>query len=144
MIDIQTTIRATPKKIQRKSNGVSVRMQYALTGKDKTGYFKLFKGTCIDSLSQFRRPHIFIIKRYGFGKTAKIKAICDCENFKYVWEVALIKQKSSVKCFSNGKKPVITNPKMKPGMCKHLIAALKATIRLSPTKMGKIMLPRGF
>ena len=146
MIDIKTAIRNTPRKIQRKANsGVTVRVKFAFRGHDKDGDYAIFRGVAIDSLSQWRRPHIFTIKRYEGDRTSSLfKAICDCENYKYVWEVALMKQKSAVKCYSNGKKPVITNPRMKPGICKHLVAALKVTMNLTPTKRGKIFVPRGF
>lgn len=146
MIDIKTAIRNTPRKIQRKANsGVTVRLRYSLRGHDRSGDYSLFRGIAIDSLSQWRRPHTFTIKRYDGVKTSCLfKAICDCENYKYVWEVALIRQKSAVKCYSNGKKPLITNPRMKPGICKHLVAALKLTMNVHPTKKGKIFVPRGF
>lgn len=146
MIDIKTAIRNTPRKIQFKANrGVTIRIRFALRGHDNDGDYSLFRGVAVDSLSQWRRPHIFTIKRYDGDKTKSLfKAICDCENYKYVWEVALIKQKSAVKCYSNGKKPIITNPMMKPGICKHLVAAMKLTMNMHPTKRGKIFLPRGF
>ncbi len=144
MIDIRTSVRVTPKKNVRKSNAVIVQLRYSLKGIDHDGEYSLFAGTCIDSRSKFRFKHKFYIKRYGSGPTAKIKALCDCENFTYTWEVALLKQHSSVRYNSNGMRPRLTNPKMIPGLCKHLISALKATMNIHPTREAKIPLPRNF
>lgn len=150
MIDIATAVRYTPKKAKRKANGVVVRLQYALKGfKLNEGWYYLFIGYCTDTRSQLRNKHRFFIKRYLDDKLknqkSKIKALCDCENFMYVWEVALTKQHSAVRYKSNGKKPVMTNPRMLPGVCKHLLAAIKATYKLKPTRLVKnIKLPRNF
>jgi len=144
MIDINRTVKVTPKKAKRKANYVSVHILQKLLGEDKAGQYHLFYGFCIDSQTKYRFRHKFFVKRYGTGPLAKIKAICDCENFTYTWEMALAKVKSSVRYRSNGKAPKLTNPGMVPGICKHLVAVLKATMKVIPTKTGRILLPRNF
>lgn len=143
MLSVRTIAKySTPKRIG-KSNRVKIKLTGAFAGKDRHGYFKMFRGVARDPVFS-RRKHTWTIKRYGFGATAEVKLLCDCEDFKYRWEVALTRQKSSVKCFSNGKLPKKTNPHCIPAACKHLIAALKATARLSPTNPDKFFTPRGF
>jgi len=46
----------------------------------------------------------------------------NCPDFKFRWEVANKKVGSSQIFHSNGKNPNKTNPTMRPGLCKHLIA----------------------
>ena len=57
--------------------------------------------------------------------TNKCKVSCSCEDFLYTDEVALHKRGNADIYFSNGEDPVIKNPKMRPQICKHLIAVLK-------------------
>lgn len=146
MITIQETARATPKTIVRRSNRVVIQLRYAVKTKDKFGECYLFHGLALDSHSQRHIRHKFWIKRYGTGPRAKIRALCSCENFTYQWEVALTRKQSAVRFKSNGMRPVVTNPLMRPGVCKHLLAALKTTMRLTPTKELKIpvRLPKNF
>ncbi len=57
--------------------------------------------------------------------TNKCKVSCSCEDFLFTDEVALHKRGNADIYFSNGEDPVIKNPKMRPQICKHLIAVLK-------------------
>ena len=56
------------------------------------------------------------------GKGVKVNVSCSCEFFLYYCEVALFKAGSADIRYSNGKKPRVTNPKLIPLMCKHLVA----------------------
>jgi hypothetical protein len=55
----------------------------------------------------------------------KCMVSCPCERFTYYYEVALTKKGASKVKYSNGDMPVVTNPNMLTGMCKHLIALSK-------------------
>ena len=146
MITIQKAAQQTPKKIVRKSNRVLIQLRYSVKTKDKFGECYLFHGIARDSANRLHTKHMFWIKRYGTGPKAMIRCLCDCENFEFVWEMALARKQSAVRFKSNGMRPVITNPMMRTGVCKHLLAALKATIKLTPTKVMKTVsrLPRNF
>lgn len=52
--------------------------------------------------------------------SAKVLAHCDCEDFKFVFEYALTHHGASTIKFSNGDPPVVKNPRLYPGICKHL------------------------
>ena len=146
MVTIQESARVTPKSIIRRSRRVIIQLKYAVKTKDKFGECYLFHGVARDSANLRHTRHLFWIKRYGTGPKAKIRMICDCENFTYQWEMALARKQSAVRFKSNGARPVMTNPMMRPGFCKHLGQALKMTMRLTPTKELKMVvrLPRNF
>ena len=146
MLTIQKVAMQTPKGNVRRSRRVLIQLRYAVKTKDKFGECYLFHGIARDSMNLRHTKHFFWIKRYGTGPKASIRMLCDCENFTYVWEVALAKKQSAVKFKSNGQRPVITNPMMRCGCCKHLIQAMRLTSKLVPTKELKsvVKLPRNF
>lgn len=48
------------------------------------------------------------------------KVSCSCEDFMYVHEVANHDKGAADIDYSNGELPVVKNPKLRPGLCKHL------------------------
>lgn len=58
-------------------------------------------------------------------KHKKVLVQCTCESFVYTYEYANAKRGASYLIYSNGDPPVWMNPRMVPGMCKHLIALSK-------------------
>jgi hypothetical protein len=44
---------------------------------------------------------------------------CDCQRFLFMYEYALWKRGAAELRFGNGEPPVKTNPRMRPGCCKH-------------------------
>lgn len=146
MLTLNDVARATPKGNVRRSRRVIIQLKYAVRTKDKFGDCYLFHGTAMDSANLRHTRHLFWIKRYGIGPKAKVRALCSCENFTYVWEMALARKQSAVRFKSNGMRPVITNPLMRPGVCKHLVQAIRMTARLTPTKELKtiVRLPKNF
>ena len=146
MLTLQDAARATPKGNVRRSRRVIIQLKYSVKTKDKYGECYLFHGIARDSANLRHTKHLFWIKRYGTGPKAKFRALCDCENFTYTWEMALARKQSAVRFKSNGMRPVITNPLMKPGLCKHLVQAVKMTFKVTPTKQLKtiVKLPKNF
>jgi len=49
-------------------------------------------------------------------------AVHNCPDYLYRWEVANARVGSSKIIHSNGQPPNVTNPTMRPGLCKHLLA----------------------
>lgn len=146
MITMQEMARATPKGNVRRSRRVIIQLKYAVRTKDKFGDCYLFHGVARDSANLKHTRHLFWIKRYGTGPKASIRCLCSCANFTFVWEMALARKQSAVKFRSNGMRPVVTNPMMRPGVCKHLVQAIRSTAKLTPTKELKtvVRLPRNF
>jgi len=54
---------------------------------------------------------------------------CSCPFFLFKCEYALARVGSSEIDYSNGKKPIITNPKQFPILCKHLYRATDAVLK---------------
>ena len=59
------------------------------------------------------------------AKNARLKVSCDCGSFKFMWEYALSRYGAADIVFSNGEPPRVTNPKLSPGICKHLVRLLE-------------------
>lgn len=55
----------------------------------------------------------------------KVLVQCSCESFVYVWEYANATVGASRLIYSNGERPVFTNPNLAYGLCKHLVALAK-------------------
>lgn len=52
----------------------------------------------------------------------RIYCSCDCEDWVYVWEYAVAAHGGTKVMYGNGEPPVMTNPELAPGACKHCIA----------------------
>lgn len=53
--------------------------------------------------------------------SSRIWARCSCEDWMFMWEYAWHAHGSTEIKYGDGSAPLMTNPGMKPGMCKHLI-----------------------
>jgi len=74
----------------------------------------------------------------GFGKglvlsypddNMEVWVSCTCPYHKFYVEFALAKHKSSSILYSNGKPPVIKNPRYSPFICKHTILAVQTAVK---------------
>ena len=63
---------------------------------------------------------------------SKLKVYCGCPDFKYTWAWALSQKGAAIVDASNEDPPDVRNPGYKPGVCKHLLAALQ---RINETKI---------
>lgn len=50
------------------------------------------------------------------------KVTCSCPDFMFMWEVALNNKGAADIDYSNGAAPIMKNPRMVPGVCKHTVA----------------------
>jgi len=66
--------------------------------------------------------------KYSQGMFMNVFCDCDCESWKYRNEVAMSVKGSAVINYSNGKAPIIRNPRETPSACKHIVAVLKDTL----------------
>ncbi len=55
-------------------------------------------------------------------KKLNVKVACSCADNLYRWEYSNARKKAADIYYSNGEPPVSTNPRLIPGMCKHLCA----------------------
>lgn len=56
------------------------------------------------------------------SKHKRVLVSCPCENYTFTWEYANAAHGCSRIVYSNGEPPVMTNPNLAPGLCKHLAA----------------------
>lgn len=57
---------------------------------------------------------------------------CSCPYWLYYMEVAVARGKSTGIRYSNGRLPVVKNPEMIPGVCKHLYRVIIDTLAKAP------------
>lgn len=60
-------------------------------------------------------------KSKGYQRQATIVLSCSCPDFKYRHEVALYMKGGSQITYSNGRRPKITNPRLRRTCCKHCL-----------------------
>lgn len=56
----------------------------------------------------------------GRGPATKVLVTCSCPDHKYRWEYALTAKQGSKILYSNGERPVVTNPALRLGCCGHV------------------------
>jgi len=110
---------ATPSEYKSRANDISVKL---ITRTKNNKYFYKAKN------KKNGHEYNLWIKPLKKGKlTTTNDAIvwCSCGNFTYENEYFLWNSNASHIINSNGKKPVVKNPKRLKKMCKHLVAAFK-------------------
>lgn len=81
---------------------------------------------------RFYRQRIYTDDLTYTGRISRcpdIKISCSCPRFKFKWEFSLAMRYAADIIFSNGEYPVITNPSLKIGACKHCIIILNLIIQ---------------
>ena len=63
------------------------------------------------------------------NKHKKVIVSCDCESYVFTFEYANAAHGASRIVYSNGEPPVVMNPDLAPGLCKHLVAAATFLIK---------------
>lgn len=144
MIYLSQLARATPAKIRRNSLKVRITHVKAFFGDDEHGEHKYV--TCkARTRGKSTGPYIIAVRLYPnkskkVPKSGKMKpnnrswVHCSCPYFRYHCEVADAARGSSNVITSTGAYPKIRNPKMKPILCKHLMAAIKVVTDAKPKR----------
>lgn len=65
---------------------------------------------------------------HPISKQKRVFVSCGCENYVYVWEYANTIHGASKVIYGNGEPPVMTNPRLAYGLCKHSYALFKEII----------------
>ncbi len=71
------------------------------------------------------------------GGLGNVSVSCSCADYKYRWEVANHIAGASKVVYSNGARPVITNPSNKAMLCKHLLACMPTVLARNPADVRK-------
>jgi hypothetical protein len=66
--------------------------------------------------------HYYISQITFINKKLKVHVSCSCDDNLYRWEYANSDKEAAVIEYSNGEMPSTTNPLLKAGLCKHLVA----------------------
>ena len=113
-----TYVSVATKSVRKKKDGdYYVQLSRTLTSPAKPGDKPRKHSQRIDILTEgVRDPR---------ARNALLKISCDCEAFKFFFEVALHRRGAADIRFSNGEKPVVTNPQLTPGACKHCVRLLE-------------------
>jgi hypothetical protein len=124
---IQLFKNTSSKRKSKAQNDVVVKLK-TISNKGKYQY-----ETTTQSNGNKHRPYIIPIlpKTDKSGKivnknpnfNSSVIVWCDCKDFQFRWEVALNKNDASRVVNSNGALPVITNPRMRNSLCKHIASA---------------------
>lgn len=127
MLKLEQILRKTPKdRVKRARDGC--RVVSAKVGKTKKGN-KILRAVLQDVNSPTTTRKGQPYKHKAYIKTivpgtklskSNVKVSCDCDDFWSHWEVALHKKGAADIKHSNGKLPTETNPRLVPGVCKHL------------------------
>lgn len=134
MINLNQAIKYTPARIKKGTvlTVKSIKLVEARNGEDTKGPFQ--KATF--EVVATNGPRRVTIKAYGdprkniFQRSTWVT--CSCPWFLFFCEYALAKRGSSDIINSNGKPPIITNPRQWPYICKHVIAITQRWAELAP------------
>ena len=133
MLSLGKMVQYTDRDVKSKASSVGIAIKVSkIDIDDEDKWYKLISG--VSRPSKKGLPHKFTLKIYGKGTTVRSKAWvhCNCPYFLFNCEVALSLQGSSTVVNSNGRRPRIMNPGMRPKLCKHLMAAARLAIQKKP------------
>jgi len=70
--------------------------------------------------------------RGKFKACPEVKIDCDCGRYTFVWNYALWIADAAIRDRTNHKAPVITNPGLNTGCCKHCLVVLQGLVTVNP------------
>lgn len=157
MLTLRALMQFTPDAMKKRALKVGIRLIKSTIDKDDEGVFKKVElraiATTIPRIVIFK---IYMVKGNKFTINSPTWVHCSGENYLYQWEVANTMRGSSSIINSNGAMPRITNPRTRPGLCKHAYAAaplaLKAKVKITTDlpedverltrKLSKVAIPK--
>lgn len=134
-LSLKTLVRNTPKLF--KANADHVIVSKLVRKKTKSG-LPAIEAVAYSSdpyrPNKTRRDHkIYIIgldsQTDPISKQRRVLCSCSCENYVFTWEYANAIHGASKLVYGNGDAPTFTNPELRPGLCKHLIAVAEELTR---------------
>jgi len=113
----------------RKLNATLVKVVGFKTGRDKKGFATAVAKTYTPTEYNVRGQRVNARDKNKYVSSVKfidaklnVKVSCSCPDFCFRYEVANHVKGAADVIYSNGEIPESTNPEMRPGLCKHLIA----------------------
>ena len=139
MLTLKRLLQLTPKDVLRRgTTKCRSRILKSVYDIDEIGEHKFVLG----NIRATDGDRTAAIKFYQLNKrnlvNSEVWVSCSCPYWKYYLEVAVTNKGSSDVLESNGEFPFIRNPKMRPYLCKHLVALSKK----APTVRAKKAHPR--
>lgn len=143
MFTLRQMLSATPLKNKAKASQQCYGQSYPMHQKyrNKQTTMKQSGGYIVDDKGQKYREFLLRVRCTDAFRKVAIRfygpvavgtecwAWCDCPYFKFTCEVALAKGGSSSVVQSDGQKPRLRNPQMRPLLCKHCVLAFALAIR---------------
>lgn len=83
--------------------------------------------TTVDGKKRARRYKCIVVAKDEAARVHRSKEVfvmCTCDRQKFYYEYALTQRGASEIKYSNGEYPAITNPRLYPSACKHLLRAM--------------------
>jgi hypothetical protein len=143
MLTFEQLIRTTPSKIVRYSDNCTTFLirnvydmdelgiphkKYLIKSRDNTTPDRTRKKWFKGEPKRPKKTKIITVRLYGKSKNHlknKIWVHCSCEYFRFLLEIVLAQHgSSSVISCAKTHLPMKTNPKLKPHLCKHVMAAI--------------------
>lgn len=141
MISLKVLLQLTPFDVATRGRSCTSRILFngVRASKDGEQYYEVI------SRAKSAKSTNSYVTTIQFHKYGKIKTPlnhptwvrCSCPYFLYYVEVALTRHDSSDIYYSNGRYPMIRNPKLRPYLCKHLSASLRPAIKVLYRDMQK-------
>jgi len=119
---MQKLMDKTPQGRRNSAQSVVIREVKVTKTTYKTLKYKAKTWSRTDSVGNIKGGKPTIHKTMVETNGKQVVVDCDCEDFMYFWEYALNRKKAARLTRSNGEPPVDKNPRMVPGVCKHVYA----------------------
>lgn len=117
---------------ERKQRAQYVRLVGVKTGHFKNGLgyvasksYSTHKVNSQGKLVRTQNPNHHVTVITFMDKKLNVHCACSCEDNTFRWEFANAQKGASVIEYSNGEPPTTTNPKMRVGLCKHMVALVE-------------------
>lgn len=135
MLTLKQLVSLTPPKIKGRIRNPIIKIIKDVDTKmfGKTPFRGIYAKTSLYNEDSSGSTYTLMIRNHGlkndpgnfqFLPDSRLWVHCSCPCFTYYLEVALKLRGASDIYDSNGNLPVIRNPRMRPYICKHLLATL--------------------
>jgi len=131
-LNLSTLVQMTDQGTRKRSQLCQARVAHTTDGED--GGVPYMEVISIAHCKESKHSYV-VTYRFSNPDNNKISMVqhptwvrCSCPSFLYRLEVALSKHGSSDVYYSNGRYPMIRNPKLRPYLCKHLMVSLSGAV----------------
>lgn len=143
MLSVKNLVQATPGAVRQRSKATNTEIRTVKLKENEDGVRTVIRvrsnteETFYDTIIEIYPTEVsenkFKLPDHNSGAFVK----CSCPFFLFNAEYALARAGSSEIDYSNGKRPVIKNPKETPMLCKHLYAAMPEALKAAQDTFKK-------